>query len=136
MSTTTLILLTIFCWGIGSLFYKMANDSLHPFMVSAIATIVYLVEVPLVFTFAKFSKAVTTNGVAFTILGSTFMAVGSIGYFFALKKGGAGEITAASAIYPAITLLLSVFFLGEEMSWRKGIGMMLALASVFILGSK
>jgi transporter family protein len=136
MSLPYLIVLAILGWGIGSLFYKMANDSLHPFMVSAIATIVYLIEVPLVFTFAKFNKTVTPSGIAFAILGSSCMAVGSIGYFFALKKGSAGEITAVSAVYPAITLLLSMFFLGEEMSWRKAIGMLLALASVFILGFK
>jgi drug/metabolite transporter (DMT)-like permease len=64
------------------------------------------------------------------------MAIGSMGYFFALKKGGAGEITTVTALYPAITLGLSMFFLGEELTWRKGIGIALALVSVFVLSFK
>ena len=136
MSLPYLIILTIICWGVGSLFYKAANDSLHPFMVSAVATAVYLFEVFILFSFVKFNKSYTTNGIIYAALAATCMAVGSIAYFFALKKGGAGEITATSAVYPAVTLLLSILFMGEELTWRKGIGMVLALASIFILGFK
>lgn len=64
------------------------------------------------------------------------MGIGSIGYSFALKKGSAGEVTAVAALYPALTLFLSIIFLHEEMNWRKGIGMCLALISAIILTSK
>lgn len=64
------------------------------------------------------------------------MAVGSMAYFFALKRGGAGEVTTVTALYPALTLLLSVFFLQEGMTYRKGIGVALALISFIILSFK
>lgn len=131
-----LMILTIIGWGVGSLFYKVANDSIHPFMVSVICTIVYLIEAPIVLATIKFDKTVNTTGVIFSVLGAICMAAGSIGYFFALKKGGAGEVTATAAVYPAVTLLLSILFMGEDITWRKGIGMLLALASVTILSFK
>lgn len=136
MSTTTLIALAILGWGIGSLFYKVANDNMHPVMVSTIVTLVYIVLTPLTFLVVKFDKAINTTGVIFTVLGGVCMAVGSMGYFFALKKGGAGEITAVTSLYPGLTLILSMLFLHEEMTWRKGIGMVLALISFIVLGWK
>ncbi len=136
MSTAVLIFLTILGWGVGSLFYKIANDNMHPVMVSTVVTIVYIVLTPLTFLLIKFDKTVNSTGVLFAVLGGICMAIGSMGYFFALKKGGAGEITAVTALYPGLTLLLSMFFLNEELTWRKGIGMLLALVSFIVLGWK
>lgn len=131
-----LIALAILGWGIGSLFYKVANDNMHPVMVSTVVTMVYVILTPLTFLVVKFDKAINNTGVLFSILGGTCMAIGSMGYFFALKKGGAGEITAVTSLYPGLTLLLSILFLHEEMTWRKGIGIMLALISFVVLGWK
>lgn len=136
MSSTYLILLAIIGWGIGSLFYKVANDSIHPIMVSTIVTGVYIILTPFTFFLMKFDKTVTWTGALFSVLGGTAMAIGSMGYFFALKKGGAGEITTVTALYPGLTLLLSMFFLGEELTWKKGIGIGLALVSVLVLSWK
>jgi transporter family protein len=136
MSLPYLILLAIFGWGIGSLFYKVANDAMHPVMVSTVVTVVYIILTPITFMIVKFDKAINSTGVIFSVLGGICMAIGSMGYFFALKKGGAGEITTVTALYPAITLGLSMFFLGEELTWRKGIGIALALVSVFVLSFK
>lgn len=136
MSLPYLIALTIIGWGVGSLFYKVANDSIHPLMVSTIVTVVYIVMTPIAFATQKFDKTLNPTGIIFSILGGLAMGIGSIGYSFALKKGGAGEITAVSALYPALTLILSMIFLSEDMSWRKGIGIVLALVSVCVLSFK
>src|SRR5262249_15447532 len=136
MSTTFLIFLAILGWGIGSLFYKVANDNIHPIMVSTIVTFVYIVLTPLTFLIMKFDRSVNWTGATFSILGGVCMAVGSMGYFFALKKGGAGEITAVTALYPALTLVLSMIFLQEDLTWKKGLGIVLALVSVIVLGWK
>jgi transporter family protein len=136
MPTQYLVLLAILGWGIGSLFYKVANDNIHPIMVSTIVTFVYIVLTPFTFLLMKFDRAVNPIGLWFSILGGICMAVGSMGYFFALKRGGAGEITTVTALYPALTLVLSMLFLSEELTWKKGIGIGLALISVIVLGWK
>jgi len=136
MSPQYLIAIAIIGWGVGSLFYKVANDAIHPLMVSTIITIVYITLTPIAFLTNKFDKTLNTTGIVFSVLGGLAMGVGSIGYSFALKKGGAGEITSVCALYPALTLALSFFFLNEELTWRKGIGIGLALISVVVLTSK
>jgi transporter family protein len=120
-------------WGVGSLFYKAANSSIHPIMVSTIVTLVYMVITPLPFLFMNFDKSVNTTGIWTSIVGGLLMCAGSMGYFYALRNGEAGEITTITALYPALTLLLSCLFMGETMSIKKGVGVALACASFYIL---
>lgn|SRR5574337_331425 len=136
MSPTMLIILTIVGWGIGSFLYKPANENMHPIMVSTIVTGIYIIATPFAFLFLKFDKTINTTGILFSLAGGLMMAVGSLGYMFALKKGGAGEITAITAVYPALTLALSMIFLNEDLTWRKGIGIALALISLLVLSWK
>lgn len=136
MSATSLIILTIVGWGIGSFLYKTANESIHPIMVSTIITIVHVIATPFALYFIKFDKSLNSTGIIYSLAGGILMSVGSLGYMFALKKGGAGEITAVTSLYPAVTLFLSMMFLNEDLTWRKGIGILLALSSVLVLGWK
>ncbi len=136
MQLTYLIILTIVGWGVGSFFYKPANDQMHPFMVTTIATCMYVILTPLTFFFVKFDKTVTWPGVTYALLGAIMMGIGSLAYYFALKKGGVGEIAAITSLYPALTLALSMIFFHEELTWRKGIGIGLALISAVVLSWK
>lgn len=136
MNPQYLILLSIIGYGVGSLFFKVANDQMHPLMVSTCVTISCVILTPLAFLFLDFSKAATPTGVVFAVLGGVTTCIGTMAYFFALRSGGAGEVTTMVALYPALTLVLSCFFMGETMTVKKGIGVALALASVFILSRK
>src|SRR5271156_2678762 len=54
------ILASIFGWGMGSFFYKIANTSIHPIMVSTIAMGLYIVLLPLIWLVVKFDHTITT----------------------------------------------------------------------------
>lgn len=136
MNTQYLIMITILGWGIGSLFYKIANDNIHPIMVSSVVTAVYLIITPLTYLFFKFPKDLNVTGVSASVLAGICMAGGSLAYFFALRRGGAGEVTTITALYPGLTLLLSMYFLKETINLKQGIGMVLALISFVLLGLK
>lgn len=136
MSNSQLIVIAILGWGVGSLFYKVANDNIHPIMVSTIVTAMYILLTPLSFTLFKVSYQLNATGIIFSLLGGFTMCIGSIAYFYALKNGGAGEITTVTALYPALTLVLSIIFMHEDMSIKKGIGVGLALLSVLLLSHK
>lgn len=130
------ILLTILGWGIGSFFYKIANDNIHPMMVSSIVTGLFIVLTPLAYLFFRFDTKVNTVGVVTALIGGAFMCIGSMGYFFALKGGHAGVVTTLTALYPALTLTLSMIFLGEHLNYKQGIGIVLALVSFIFLSLK
>lgn len=136
MNPQYLVILSVIGWGVGSLFYKQANDNIHPLMVSTIVTLTYAVLTPFAFLFVKFPHTVNATGVGFAVGGGLCMCLGSLGYFYALRSGSAGNITILTSLYPALTLLLSCIFLKEAIGLKQGIGMGLALVSFVLLSMK
>jgi uncharacterized membrane protein len=136
MPTLYLIIISIIGWGVGSIFYKIANHSIHPIMISAITTATYLIITPIVFGLSNFDKTVTTVGILSIIGGAILMGTGSLAYYYALGKGDAGLITTTTALYPVLTLIISCSLLGEEITFRKTIGMILACISFYFLSWK
>jgi bacterial/archaeal transporter family protein len=132
-----LLVLSILGWGLSSLFYKISNNTMHPLMVTTVVTSFYVLVMPLAFVFLKFEHTITFSGTFFAILGAIGACVGSLCYFFAYRAGGgAGEVTALTAVYPAVTLALSCLFLGEPFTFKKGLGISIALLGSIILGWK
>lgn len=125
---------SILGWGVGSFFYKFANNTLHPIMVSSLALCLYIVLMPILWVFIKFDHSITLGGVLYTLAGSMAMCIGTLGFSYALRSGGAvGQTTILCALYPALTLGLSMIFLGESLTIKKGIGVALALVSFILL---
>ena len=133
MSLQQLIIISMLGWGVGSFFYKGANQYMHPIMVACIATCVYVALLPIYFIFFNFDKKYTLSGITYNIIGALCMCIGSMAYFYALKKGNAGQITALTALHPTITLVLSILFFREPLTLYKVIGVILALSSAYFL---
>jgi len=137
MSTQYLIIASILGWGVGSFLFKIANTEIHPLMVSSISLGVYSLLVPLIWFFMKFDHTITSTGIFVTILGSLFMCIGTMGFSYACRAGGAaGQVTILTALYPAVTLLLSMYFLKEEVNFKQGIGIAFALVGFLLMSRK
>lgn len=137
MSYQFFIAMSIFGWAVGAMMYKPATNHMHPMMVSAFSTLLYIVLLPLTFVFFKFDKTINSTGIAFSLLGAAFNCLGSLGYFFALRAGGSVGISSIlTGMYPALTLILSFLFLGESLSIKNGLGICFAMISFFFLAVK
>ena len=136
MTKNQFILISIIAWGIGGIFTKLASNELTPVMMSIITTGIYMVALPIIVSVYKLKLAVSVAGFGYAIASSIGLGVGSLSYMFALQKGEAGSTTAATAVYPVITMMLSFLFLSEEMTFKKAIGCMLAVTSVYLLTNK
>jgi transporter family protein len=133
MSNILLIIITIICWGTGSLFYKLANNLIHPIMVAVFVTLLYMGLLPIGIYLFKVPLSINQNGIMYSLLGGLGMCIGTLTYFFALREGSAGNVTMLIMGYPVITLLLSCVFLKEELSFNKIIGCVFAVCSVIFL---
>lgn len=134
MKTFYFIIASIIGSGIGSFLYKYASSSLHPIMVALISLITYACLLPLAFLVIKVNTAVTLPGIFFTIGSAIFLCAGTLGISFALQAGEpVGKVAALTSLYPALTLMLSCIFLGESITIRKVIGVVLAIVAVAIL---
>lgn len=132
-----LIIISIICWGAGSFFYKLANDNLHPILVSSLVSALYIVLIPLGILVFKVPLNFNFSGTLFGLLGGLATCIASLSFFFILRNGGeVGTATAVTSLFPAVTLILSVIFLKEPLSWYKIVGCALALVSIYLLSLK
>ena len=110
---------------------------MHPLVVSTISMIVYIIVLPIALVAVKPNLAVTSLGIWVTIIGSICMCAGSLGFAYALRNGGAaGQTTILCALYPALTLVLSMTFMQETINLKQGMGVVLALVSFYLLNLK
>jgi bacterial/archaeal transporter family protein len=134
MKTNIFIITAVLGWGLGSFFYKIANSQVHPVLVSTIAMGLYIVLLPVMWLVIKFDHTITTSGIIYALIGSLCMCVATLSFSYALRSGGeVGRVTILCALYPTLTLILSIIFLNESMTIKKGIGIVLALISFAIL---
>lgn len=133
MNYYRLLAIIIIGWGSGSLFYSLANNKIHPILMSTIATAVYVIVAPLYFFIFKVEYNWNAVGIIYSIIGALLMSIGTTAYCYLLQRGAAGEVTTLAALYPAVTVLLSVLFLGEQFTLKRAFGMCLALLCIYII---
>jgi drug/metabolite transporter (DMT)-like permease len=133
MNTLVLLMIAILCWGIGSLFQKPASDKLDIVVIGIIESIIYVITIPFQIWLLKPNYNWNWGGAAYAAFGALLMTTGSVAYFFLLKRGGgAGEITTMTSLYPVVTVILSIAFLGEAISFRRIVAMAFALCSIYL----
>ncbi len=120
-------------WGVWGLFQKLATNQMPPrnvYLVSALGAIsIVLVmlaagDVPL---------QVNARGVIFSLLAGASSSLGGLLFLHALNRGNASVIIPFTALYPLVTIILSFTILGESVTAREGVGIVLALISMALL---
>ncbi|MDR3425738.1 MAG: EamA family transporter [Alphaproteobacteria bacterium] len=59
--------------------------------------------------------------------------LGTLAYFYAVSKGPVAIVSVITGLYPAIAVLLGIVFLHEPLTWRQGLGCLMALGGVALL---
>lgn len=137
------------CWGVGEV---ATRSVLHGHKVGPITAITIRSTVALPVLWAAYVVAVVvmkaeprdwmqagTPTLLKLVLGSGLVAgaAAMILFYAALNLGEVSRIKPiAFAVAPAVGALLGWLVLGEEMSWRKGVGVMTILGGVVILTGK
>lgn len=136
MNINLLIFISIFCWGIGDIFYKAATATINPFAMFGFITIVYVIAVPIVL-FVSNTKIQESHfqGIVYTLIGGLLIFIGTISFLSALKRGDASQIVSVTSLYPVVTLIFSYLFLNEVMNLKKIIGCGLAVVAMFLLSN-
>jgi transporter family protein len=83
----------------------------------------------------KFRVEWTTPGFTWAALGGFCAFVGFLTFFAALIDGKASTVVVLSALYPLVTILISIAFLQERLSGRQTLGILLALIASALLAT-
>lgn len=128
-------ILTFFLWGLWGVFTKLAVASSKPrhmlvFQAAGVLAFVLAVQAA-----NRFTLDWSARGFVFSFLGGLFAFVGFYTFFLALEPADAkaSTVVTLSALYPAVTILVSLVFLGERLNLRQSLGIALALIASVLL---
>jgi drug/metabolite transporter (DMT)-like permease len=79
----------------------------------------------------KFEKSL--KGIVYSLGNGVLAGIGGIALFAAYRSGGnTSVITAATALYPLITVVLAILVLRERLTWLQVVGLGFAAAAIII----
>jgi len=81
----------------------------------------------------RFRLEKNVKGILYGIMIGLTSGVGGLGLFAAFGSGGnTAIITAVTALYPMVTVILALLFLGERLTKRQAVGLGFAAVAILI----
>jgi transporter family protein len=127
--------LTVVTWGLWGVFIMLASNYAKPRQALLFQTAGVLAFAVVVLVVENFKIEWNLPGFSWAALGGFFAFIGFLTFFAALEKGKTSTVVTLSALYPMVTILISIAFLHEKLSPRQGIGIVLALIASALLAS-
>ena len=122
-------------WGVWGFIAKLTTTrGVHPLALSAISSVTGTIITWIAVLLVQPHWERASHNIPFVLLTGIFGSLGGVAFFFALGHGRASIVVPLSSLYPAITILLSLFFLGEHPSLTQTLGIILALIASLLLG--
>ncbi len=124
---------TLLTWGIWGFASKLAANAVPPKTALLFQCVGVLGFSFLVLSLERFHVPWSKPGFGWAFLAGFFAFVGFLAYFAALAKGPTSVVVVVTALYPLVTILLSVALLHERLNLRQGVGIALAVVAAVIL---
>jgi|SRR5262244_1008781 len=122
-------------WGVWGFVAKLTTmRGVHPLALSALSSLTAGLTAWASFYVIGAPWEKSGGGILLALLTGICGSAGAIAFFLALRYGRASLVVPFSALYPAVTILLSLLFLGERPSLTQALGMLLALIAALLLG--
>jgi transporter family protein len=126
-------LLALGLWGVWGFLGKVAAQHLPSQQVYLLAVSGHLAVVGYLLMGGLGAVSWQPWGIGAALGAGLAMALGLLWFFEALSRGPATVVVPLTALYPAITVLLSRVFLQEPLTLRHAAGLALALAAAWLL---
>lgn len=129
-----LILGNIVFWGLWGFFSKLAVSKIgfHAGLYYAI-TLFAFITTYLLFTKQLLPLNFNSQGILFALLAGVSGGTATIFLYLLLGKNPAGLVVAVTALYPIVTLILSMIFLKESLTLPQTMGFILAMAALILM---
>jgi transporter family protein len=126
-------LLALGLWGVWGFLGKVASQHLPSHVVYLLTISGHLMVVGYLLVGGLGPVAWQPVGIGAALGGGIAMAVALLFFLEALARGPASVVVPLTALYPAVTVVLSRVFLKEPLTLRHLAGLALALAAVWLL---
>ena len=126
-------LATMVCWGAWGIFGKLASAQINSKLLVLVSISTSFLLLWILFLITGFEVEKNARGIGYAFLAGVAGSIGSIFFYLALKEGKTSVVVPLTALYPLVTVALSVLFLKEEISGVKIVGIILALVASLLL---
>lgn len=126
-------ILCVLFWGVWVLCSKLGSNDIPASTMQFIFAFGFIPVALLVLVLkpVKFEKSV--KGIAYGLGNGVLSGIGGLALFAAYRSGGnTSVITAATALYPLITVVLAILILRERLTWVQVVGLGFAVAAIII----
>lgn len=130
------IVLCIVAWGCWGIVQKLAIRHASPFMVQIISSYVYSIVGPVIFLYMKATKQEMVwnpSGIAWTTLSCVLAVAGGLSFSAAIQRAPVNSVVGLTSAYPVLTFLLAAVLLGEPVTLRRVIGIVVVAAGLIIV---
>lgn len=136
MSPNFLLVICIFIWGVTTFLQKLSADKMSPALMQIIIGIAFIACTPIFIRLGGGFGNLKWNAtsIAITFFASLLSITANILMYTALSNNkNTGASAMLISLYPAVTLILSAIFLGEQFSWGKVAGVLAMVSGACLL---
>lgn len=125
-------------YGAHQIFTRLAADRIGEgvggFVVEATAAVSILVYLAFLWLTSRWNQKSSSEGLFYSILTGICVGAGTIAFFILFQKGGPlSSVPAILAGGAAIMAIAGILFFREPASWPRLVGVILAIAGLFLL---
>jgi transporter family protein len=125
-------------YGAHQIFTRLASDHIGDgiggFVVESTAALTIVFYLAFLWFTGRWDQKVTLVGVNYSVLTGICVGAGTVAFFLLFQRGG--PLSAVPAILAggaAIMAVAGILFFNEAMSWQRMLGVILAIAGLFLL---
>lgn len=129
-------LLSAFFASLTAIFAKIGVTNVNSNLATAIRTVIILVVAWGIVLFRGEYKNLHTlskHNLFFLVISGLATGLSWIFYFKAIQLGKVSQVAPVDKLSVALTIALSVVFLGEALSWKTAVGALLIISGTLIL---
>ncbi len=130
------VLLAFVLWGLWAFLIKLAGryfTSGFTLLLYGASYFIVVTLLSLLFFRNEINKDIFNIGLVFIVIASIASGLANLFFYSALSKGNASLVVPLTALYPLITIILSLVILKESLSFYQIIGIVFALVAGVLL---
>lgn len=124
-------------WGIAPIFGKLGLLTTQPLAAltirSLVVSVILLIAVTASGQWGNITGINAKSAIFLALEGICAALLGQLSYYYALKYGEVGRISAVVAAFPLVALLLGILLLGEKLTFTKIIATLLVVSGIVLL---
>jgi bacterial/archaeal transporter family protein len=126
-------MLCVLAWGAWAILSKLGSNEIPSDTMQFLFTFGTLPVAVALLVARRFKMEKSGKGIFYAVSNGILAGIGGLAFFAAFRTGGnTAVITAATSLYPMITVALAVTILRERLTWLQVAGLGFAAAAILI----